>query len=43
MDEAKEPRERKKNEKREIENKLKGKQMHGQYVRDMMGVDSEKT
>ena len=42
-DEAKEPREHKKNEKREIEDKWKGKQMHGQYVRDMKGVDWGKT
>ena len=42
-DEAKEPREHKKNEKREIEDKWNGKQMHGQYVRDMTGVDWGKT
>ena len=43
VEEAKDTREYKKSEKQEIENKWKGKQIHGQYVRDMTGVDWEKT
>ena len=43
MDEAKDPKENKKSEKRELENKWKDKQMHGQLVRDVTGVDWEKT
>ena len=43
VDEAKDPKENKKSEKRELENKWKDKQMHGQLVRDMTGVDWEKT
>ena len=40
VDEAKDPKENKKSEKRELENKWKDK--HGQLVRDMTGVDWEK-
>ena len=40
-DEAKEPREYTKNAKQETENKWKGKQMHGQYVTELTGVDWE--
>ena len=43
VDEAKDPKENKKSEKRELENKWKDKQMHGQLVRDVTGVDWEKT
>ena len=39
----KEAREYKKMANQETENKWKGKQMHGQYVRDLTGVDWEKT
>ena len=42
-DEAKEPTVYKKSAKQETENKWKGKQMHGQYVRDLTGVDWDKT
>ena len=42
-DGAKEPREYKKNAKQETENEWKGKQMYGQHVRDLTGVDWEKT
>ena len=41
--EAKEPRKYKRNAKQETEKKWKGKRMHGQYVRDLTGVDWEKT
>ena len=43
MDEAKELKEYKKSAKQETENKWKGKQMHGQYVRNLTGVDWDKT
>ena len=43
VDEAKDPKENKKSKKRELENKWKDKQMHGQLVMDMTGVDWEKT
>ena len=42
-DEAKKPREYKKSAKQETETKWKWKQMHGQYVRDLTGVDWDKT
>ena len=43
VDKAKDPKEYKTSEKREMGNKWKEKQMHGQYVRDMAGVNWEKT
>ena len=42
VDAAKDPKEYKKSEKREMENKWKEKQMYGQDVRDMTGADWEK-
>ena len=42
-DEVKEPTEYKKSAKQKTENKWKGNQMHGQYVRDLRGVDWDKT
>ena len=43
IDKAKDPKAHKKSEKPEMENKWKEKQMHGQYVRDMKGIDWGKT
>ena len=42
-DETREPSEYKRNAQQETENKLKGKQMLGQYVRDLTGVNWENT
>jgi len=42
VNEARDPKEYQKSEKREMENNWKEKQMHGQYVRDMTGVDWRK-
>ena len=41
--EGKKPREYKNNAKQKQKKKWKGNQMHGQYVRDLTGVDWEKT